>query len=92
MADNETTDSDTDGASVPTLDELTAQRGQEFEAMDSIIRTAEEDGEDGREITVEERAEYAAARSRYDEVVLAIDEVNSANAETVREKRLAREK
>lgn len=69
------------GANLPTREELTAQRGQAFESMDSLIRTAEED--DGRALTEEERAEYDGHLKRFGEFETSITEIDAATASTV---------
>lgn len=58
-------DGDADGADVPTLEELTSLRGQSFEAMDVLIRTADEEE---RILSDEERAEYEGHSTRYVEL------------------------
>ena len=58
-----------DGWNTP-ISELTALRGQEFNAMDEIIRTAEEDG--GRNYTEEEKAEYDEHKFIYEALHRAI--------------------
>lgn len=60
-----------------TIEEATALRGRFFEALDNIYRTAEEED---RQLTDEERAEYDALRSKYNEVDKAVEDMEVAAA------------
>jgi hypothetical protein len=62
--DQETDDSADQGANVPTVEELIAERGQAFEAMDQLVRTAEEEE---RTLTDDERGDYAQRQQRCSE-------------------------
>jgi hypothetical protein len=73
------TDTATIDLNSASLEELTALRGQHFEAMDEIYRKAEEDS---RALTEDERSDYDALRSKYDEVDSKIEEIAKATAES----------
>lgn len=60
------------GVDAPTLEELRAQRGQEFEAMDVLYRTAAEE-DPPRALTDEETATYDAHAERHTELETAIE-------------------
>ncbi len=55
---------------LPTLQELRDERGQVFETMDEILRTAREAE---RELTDEERTQFDTAQARFDELTTELD-------------------